>query len=118
MIYRKLDANKDYTLGRGAATVISGTDAVAQAVYTRLKLWQEEWWENIDEGLPVLQQILGYRYTQKAADILIRARILETTDIVNIISFSSTFDNETRAYSCSAEVATKYGQVNLLEVTF
>lgn len=115
MIYRKLDIDGDYTMGRGFATVLSGTDAVAQAIKTRLLLWQAEWWEDLEEGLPMMQRILGYRNTQNAADILVKQRIEETTDVVNLISFESTFDERTRAYNCIAEVATRYGTITVSE---
>ena len=116
MIYRKLDADGDYVLGRGPATVISAVEAVAQAIKTRLFLWQGEWWEDRQEGLPMMQRILGYRNTQQAADILIRERILGTTDVVNLVSFSSSFDEKTRAYSYQAAVVTSYGEITISEV--
>ena len=117
MIYRRLDANGDYTLGR-KNEFVSGVEAVTQAIYTRLWLWQGEWWEDIQAGLPMLQRILGFRNTQAAADILIRARIAETEGVLDIISFSSSFNEQSRAYSCSAEVNTVYGTVSISEVSF
>ena len=115
MIYRKLDPDGDYTMGRGSATTLSGSDAVAQAIKTRLFLWQEEWWEDREAGLPMMQRILGFRNTQQAADILIRDRILETTDVVDMISFESTYNGSTRAYECNAEVVTAYGNIVITE---
>jgi hypothetical protein len=117
MIYRALDANGDFTLGR-KNEFLSGVEAVTQAIYTRLWLWQGEWWEDLQSGLPMMQRILGYRNTQQAADILIQARIAETTGVLDVISFSSSFDQSTRAYTCSAEVNTLYGAVQITEVSF
>lgn len=117
MRYRILDADKDYTLGKGAQNLFSGTEAVAQAIYTRLFLLQGEWWEDLEDGLPLMQRILGYRNTQQAADILIRQRILGTTDVLDLYNFSSSFNDQTRAYTFSCTVSTAYGQVSLAEVT-
>lgn len=117
MIYRALDANGDFTLGR-KNEFLSGVEAVTQAIYTRLWLWQGEWWEDLQSGLPMMQRILGFRNTKAAADILIRTRIAETEGVLDIISFSSSFDEATRAYSCTAEVNTKYGTVSISEVSF
>ena len=117
MIYRKLDVNGDFTLGR-KNEFASEAEAVTQAIYTRLWLWQGEWWEDLVNGLPMLQKILGYRNTQNAADILIRARIADTEGVLDVISFDSTFDESSRAYSCSAEINTLYGVVQITEVSF
>ena len=118
MIYRKLDNNGDYTLGQKSADFVTDIDAVKQAIYTRLWLWQGEWWEDLLAGLPMLQRILGYRNTQAAADILIRARIAETAGVISLISFESSFDEQARAYTCSAEVNTQFGTITLSEVSF
>ena len=93
--------------------MLTGVDAVAQAVYTRLKLYQGEWWEDIVDGLPMFQRILGYRNTQQAADILIRERIANTTDVSGIVDFNSSFDNSSRKYSCKATINTVYGIVEV-----
>lgn len=115
MKYRKLDSNGDYTMGRKSNTLISDTDAVAQAVYTRLKLWEGEWWEAQEEGLPMLQRILGFSNSKQAADILIKDRIATTLDITGVISFSSEFNPNDRSYSCVVEVTTTYGIITLQE---
>lgn len=57
MQYRSLDPNEDYVMGQGPTSFLTGTDAVAQAVYTRLRLFMEEWWEDQNDGLPYFQSI-------------------------------------------------------------
>ena len=115
MIYRKLDENGDMIMGRGTATFIQSSEAVGQAIKTRLLLWQGEWWEDLEEGLPMMQRILGFRNTQQAADILIRERILGTENVLNIISFDSSYDGDTRSYSYQSEVATAFGNIVISE---
>ena len=88
-------------------------DAVAQAVYTRMKLYQGDWWEDIVDGLPMFNRILGFRNTQNAADILIRERIINTTDVSGIVDFDSSFDNSSRKYSCKATINTVYGTTQI-----
>lgn len=117
MQYRLLDENKDYSFGKGSQNMITGTEAVAQAIYTRLLLLQGEWWEDLDDGLPLMQRILGFRNTQQAADLLIRQRILGTTGVNDLYNFSSEFDPATRAYTFSCTVNTIYGETYLTEVT-
>ncbi|CQR71690.1 hypothetical protein SOV_04860 [Sporomusa ovata DSM 2662] len=120
MIYRRLDSNGDYVFGSNQQAFISKADAVAQAIYTRLKLLLAEWWEDTQDGLPLFQSILGVRTNRgkQAIDIIIQDRIRGTTDVTGIYNFTSTFDNETRQYSFKCQVDTAYGQVDFGEVTF
>ena len=76
MRYRRLDENHDMCFGRGLSDYLVDStgdpDAIAQAIKTRLLLFYGEWWEDIYDGLPLWQQILGRRIT----DISIIDRIL------------------------------------------
>jgi len=88
------------------------TYAVSQAISTRLKLLKGEWFEDVSEGLPLFQSILGQNGTTNnltIADALIKERIVGTQDVTSIESFSSTYDSETRSYSFTVTVNTKYG---------
>lgn len=57
ILYLQLDQNYDPIFDPGAS--LTDTNAVAQAILTRLKLFLGEWWENLNLGLPVFQSILG-----------------------------------------------------------
>jgi hypothetical protein len=120
MIYRRLDVNDDYILGSGQQTFVSGADAVRQAIYTRLKLLLEEWWEDNEDGLPLFQSILGARVnSQQAIDVIIRNRIQGTADVTDVYDFISSFDTQTRAYRFQCQVDTVYGELTLdQEVSF
>jgi hypothetical protein len=114
LIYRRLDSNGDYTFGQSKQNFLSDINAVAQAILTRLRLLKGEWWEDTTEGLPLFQQILGTRGTnKKVVDSLIRSRILDTTGVSGIETYESTFDGETRAYTFTATVNTDYGSTTI-----
>jgi hypothetical protein len=121
MLYRTLDADGDYTLGRGRQGFLSGAAAVGQAVKTRLKLLLGEWWEDRENGLPLFQSIAGARAAdpkiKENIDTIIRDRILSTIGVSSIASYSSTFDRTGRKYSVTAVVNTFYGQTPM-EVDF
>jgi hypothetical protein len=60
MIYRKLDADGDYTFGlQGGNFYKNNPEAVGQAVKTRLSLIQGEWFLDTNAGTPYNSQILG-----------------------------------------------------------
>ncbi len=113
MRYRKQDENGDYVFGAGnSSTFLTDLEAVAQAIETKLKLFQGEWWENENEGLPMLQEILGVHGANKSnADLLIMQRIKETPHVTGVSNASSTFDGSSRAYSFSCSVDTEYGSL-------
>lgn len=107
MRYRALDANGDMTFGHGSANFTVNTPAtVAQAISTRLKLDEGEWFLDVTEGLP-LNQILGF--TRRTRDIAIRTRILQTQGVTGIVSYGSQLDSRTRAFTVEATVNTIYG---------
>lgn len=109
---RKLDENWDPVYGNGQNDYLFDGNAVVQIIEQRLRLWLGEWWENLDEGLPMWQKILGVKGTSKAiVDRLIQKRISGTKYVTGIESFESVFDIETRSYECLAKVYTEFGTV-------
>lgn len=116
MRYRRLDDNDDYTFGQSSQDFYTGVDAVAQANYTRLKLLYAEWWEDLTDGLPLFENILGAPGSPKnkqAIDTLLTERILGTLNVKGIISFSSSIDPNVRSYSFQCTVNTAFGQVTI-----
>jgi hypothetical protein len=113
LVYRALDPNGDYTMGKSGKTPVSGVYAVAQAVQTRLLLLQGEWWEDTSDGLPLFQTILTMGGSEKqlqATDLIIKNRILGTAGVTSIASFSRQLTN--RIYSFSCTINTIYGQTS------
>lgn len=114
MRYRILDVDNDYSFGRGNQNITYGIYAVAQAIQTRLLLLKGEWWENLDNGLPLFQDILGHRGTGDRimlVDSIIKERIANTKNVIGVREFSSTYENRSYAYSC--KVDTRFGELNL-----
>lgn len=115
MIYRKLDENGDYVFGRNQNNYIQDANAVNQAVVTRLRQLIYEWWEDLEDGIPVWQKILGNRNKQEA-ETIIRERIQKTKYVRSILYFKVTWDNEKRTLIVQASVDTEFGQIELNEV--
>lgn len=101
MKYRALDANGDYVLG---AFLSNTPEAVAQAVKTRLALWMGEFFMDTSDGTPYYQDILGHNTNY---DLEIQDRILGTTGVSEIVSYSSSVVN--RALSVTCTISTIYG---------
>jgi hypothetical protein len=118
MRYRKQTSSGDYSFGNSQYDFVSGAEAVAQAIKTRLKLLKNEWWEDKEEGLPLFQSILqkfGSSENISAADLLIQDIIAGTPGVLQLKDFNSVYDS--RSYSISGTVVTEYGESEL-EVSF
>lgn len=112
MIYRQLDDNGDYIFGHGKRAYLEGVDAVAQAIKTRLLLLYHEWWEDLEDGLPLWEKIMassGQPSNIKAVDFIFRERIQGTTGVLSILGYESSFENRHYTFRCAVE--TLYGSL-------
>lgn len=120
MRYRRIDVNGDYTFGNGQYDFLVDIEAVPQAITTKLKLFQGEWWEDLSEGLPFYQDIAGkFIKSDEDKDIITRIycnRISDVEQVNSFLSVTAEFDNENRKYSLKADIDTTYGIIDKLEV--
>ena len=119
MKYRRLDENWDYVFGHGKNDYLEGREAVGQAVKSRLLLLYGEWWEDQEDGLPLFERILassGSDANKQAVDIIFARRIGDTTGVLNVSWYDSSFDRNKRAYSFSCRVDTVYGELYVSNV--
>lgn len=116
MKYRKLTDSGDYTFGQGTAEFLVNTpEAVAQAVGTRLRLSQGEWFLDLTEGTPYDTQILGAG-TQTLYDQALQSRILDTIGVSEITAYSSVMDVNQRRLTVTCTISTIYGQASFTAV--
>lgn len=115
--YRKLDENNDPLWGQGQANFLSDLEATAQAILTRVRLFQGEWWANLLDGTPMWQSIMGASASdanRKAITQLIVQRISETPFVLELLNLTTSFEPTTRKYNFSVVVKTQFG---ILQVT-
>ncbi len=111
MRVRKIDPVSGRQFGAGAGSFyVNQAEGVAQRVRTRLGLWAGDWFLNLPEGMDWNAKVLG-KYTEATRDLAIRARILGTTGVTEIISYSMSLDRFSRKLTGSVTINTAYGQV-------
>ena len=116
MIYRKLDSEGDYTFGGNENSFYRNDPlGVSQSVITRLRLWENEWFLDIVEGMPYLGGVMG-KYTLEDVDSIIKERIINTEGVVEITSYESSFNPDLRKFSVSVTISTLYGDAVINEV--
>jgi len=115
MRYRKLSDLGDMTFGSGGINFHRDSpEGVAQAVWTRLRLWAGEWFLDIDEGMPYQDAVLGTG-TRETIEPAMRQRILETQGVLSIEEFALSIDPENRVASIEAVINTEFGSTGLAE---
>lgn len=109
MRVRAMTTAGDMTFGRGSANfLVNSPEAVAQIIGTRLRLWVNEWFLDLEDGTPWLQQVIG-KGTRDLYDTVIRQRVLETPGVTSIESYSSEYDGTLRTLTVAMRVNTQYG---------
>jgi hypothetical protein len=109
--YRQLGPNNEPQWGQGQANYLQGTDAVAQAIKTRLLLFEGEWWESQLDGTPWWQSILGVGNTDQQVSLIIQQRILGSPYVTGITNLQVTSNRAARSLGLYAEVQTAFGMV-------
>lgn len=123
------DFRIDPATGDMVGGYVTGQDEILQRVQTRLFRYLGEWAFNTSVGLPWYDGqsdllpgtltrengILGSRDFNRA-ELLIRNEIAETEGVIRIVNFSAKFDNATREFRVTADIATEFGVGSLNQI--
>jgi hypothetical protein len=116
--YRRL-IDGEPQFGQGQQNFLQGIDAVAQAIQTSLSLFTGEWWEDLNDGLPLWIGLLGYEGSNKEkSNAIIVKRILEinldnkklVSSVNNVIN---TYNSTLRKYTFEGTAISIYGAVTI-----
>jgi hypothetical protein len=106
---RRLDADGDIYIGEAGSVGITGIDGVAQLVAIALRLFKEEWFLNLNKGMPWFQEIFG----EKLDEPLVRKRIAEIVlavpGVTGITSLNLSFVSSARQLTITLTVRTAFG---------
>jgi hypothetical protein len=103
--------------GNDEANFLVDVAAVAQIIATRLKMFQGEWFLNLQDGLPLFQSILGSQGTPRNIQFItnvIASRILGSPYVTAVNKIQVLYTG--RRYDFYAVVSTQFGQVFLSNV--
>lgn len=121
MKYRKLTSTGDYSFGSVSNNYAVGNEAVAQAIKTKLLLFYGEWWENLGEGIPMFQSVLGQTNPdtiRSSLSVLVEQRIMEVQEVDSVKNIKIDYDRKNRTISMEVDVATTNGEIVNVEVSF
>ena len=113
-----VDQPRDLLLGDDNDLVITtdlqlsrGIDGVAQACRVAVQLFAEEWFLDLDVGIPYIQEILGHRraVAELAAKAAFRRELRSVAGVLDVVSLDVTFESSTRTLTVTWVVATALG---------
>lgn len=111
ILVRQLSATWDPQRGNGLANFLTDGAAVAQIIAQRLKLLQGEWYENLNLGTPLFQNLLGHAQSTQGVALILRQQILAVPYVTGITAFGVT--QQGRSFSFQAVVSTQFGPVSV-----
>lgn len=95
----------------GHLAVVVDAAAIGQHVRQRLMTFQGEWFLDTDAGVVWLDEIFGRGYDPALAESVVKAEILDTDGVQEIVTFSVAFDRTARNLIMSEiEVLTVYDE--------
>jgi len=108
---RALDANDDWTFGKGIANYLTNEDAIALNVRTRLRSWFGDCFFAVAEGVDYNNLLDIGTETLLNGDI--RRVILQTEGVLRIETYESAINRTTRAFSVDTTIVTIFGNVTV-----
>ena len=112
---RQLDKDGDYAFGIGIHNYVFDLEAVIQAIKTKLMLFNGEWWEQIDDGIPVFTSILGQPQSETLKNTISMFIVNRTEKVYGVQSVRDIqveFTND-RHINASMNVQTVFGNAEI-----
>lgn len=99
----------DLVRSAGRPVIVSGSNAVAQRLRVRLRLWQGEWILDANVGFPWLS-VLGQKGTERLLEVLLRRAITTCPGVRSLDRFALSVDPRTRVATCTFTATTITGE--------
>ena len=112
LVQQNSQPNNDPVEGENGPVFLSNLDAIAQIIYTTLRLLLGEWWENLVIGFPLFQSLIGTSGSptnQAGVMLIIQQTILGCPYVTQISSFNFSLNTATLSSTFTAVVQTRFG---------
>jgi hypothetical protein len=113
---RNLGPNNDPLNGDGVSNFLTDLDAVAQIIYTRLRLFRGEWWENPSLGTPWFQSLLGQPGSANSLVAMSTILVNEVLTVPFVLSAKMTaisYNPNGNGVSFIMQVSTQFGSLTI-----
>ena len=79
-------------------------DVVAQRLKITLQTFLEEWFLNLDVGIPYFQRVFQKHSNKTSVDAVFQQAIIDDQGVVELLSYNSTLNSAARGFSLEFEV--------------
>lgn len=100
-------------VGNTPILITDSATLIRQRLQIRLNTFLDEWFYNASVGLPYYTEILTQRYDKFLVESVIRREILDTQGVLELTSFSSTFNAKERKLDFNFNVTTSKGVISV-----
>jgi hypothetical protein len=108
----KTSDSGELVLLAGSAALVSGLDAIAQAIRCRLLTFRGEWFLDESLGLPYFDEVLGLKPPRvTVARALVRDEILKVPGVTSVLEIEVAMDGGARELGIAYRIATELGEL-------
>ena len=93
--------------------MVDELDQVEQSLKERLLFYRQEWFLDTTIGIPFYDEVLVKNPNIPNIENIIKAEIMDTPGALELLSFKSEFDSQSRSYSVSFSLRTEFGVASL-----
>lgn len=117
MISRALDSNNDLIIKDSRLAVVEDSAETLQSVRTRLLFYLEEWFLDIQAGVPYFQEIFTKPVNLANIESILKTKILTTEGVERLVEFSLDYEGgSSRKLTVNFTAETIYGTIDQEEV--
>ncbi len=118
MIGRALDSNNDLVVSSGSLKTVEQGAEVVQHVRSRLLFYLEEWFLDLDAGVPYFQEIFTKPANLANIESIFKTKILRTPGVERLTDFSMDYQGGSqRRLTVAFSAETIYGSIDNDKVT-
>lgn len=92
-----IDGSGDIVVENGSIRRVTGVDAIAQTIATRLRFVRGEWYQNRDLGTPYFEQIFADDSDDNVRRAVFERVVRETPGVKNVDAIAFDFDSASRS---------------------
>lgn len=103
----------DLYLKNNDLQLVSNSDHVVQYIKIRLQFFKNEWFLDTTPGVPFFENIFVKNPNIPDIDSIIKAQIIDTPEVKEILEFVSEYNRSERRYTVNFKIRTTYGESDL-----
>lgn len=108
-----LTTNGDWKIEKGDFVMVSDLEAITQSVLIRLQFFKDEWFADLDAGIPYFDSVFVKTPDLGALRSVFRQAILDTPGVLDVLELELDLDGSTRTLNVSFRASTDLGEISV-----